>query len=217
MLVHGIGVSSKYFMPLAQQLSQKHRVICIDLPGFGYSKSQGISSIGQHAHTVGKVIDALGLKNPVLIGHSMGTQVVMALNASRPTKFKELILIGPTVDPNKRSPLSHFYRLSSDSLREPPRLNKIVVGDYFRCGIRRYLKTLQYMLSDYIEDYLESSSARILIIRGSKDPIVQRAWATVAASLPKHGSYVEIPEAPHIAHYTHPKQVAHACLVLVKK
>lgn len=72
-LVHGIGVSGRYFTPLARVLSGSARVCVLDLPGFGGSPRPAAPlSIREHAEVVAGVIAAAGLRRPVLVGHSMG-------------------------------------------------------------------------------------------------------------------------------------------------
>jgi pimeloyl-ACP methyl ester carboxylesterase len=217
-LVHGIGVSHRYFRPLVTELVQQHRVICIDLPGFGSSvkRSQG-ASIEEHAQAVGQIVDSLGLKQPILVGHSMGCQVVSLLQAKQPQRYIKLALIGPTVDPQRRSAFSHFRCLLADGLHEPPKLNGLITRDYIHCGPQRYLRTLGYMLDDHIEDRLAACQAETLVIRGAKDPIARPDWGRRTVDMLPHGKLLEVPGAAHVAHYTHPKQVAAACQSLLQR
>ena len=84
-LVPGIGVSSNYFERLATQLNEYGPVHALDLPGFGGvpHPESGRMTIGEYADLVGTVIDELDLDDPVVVGHSMGTQVVGARTPSR--------------------------------------------------------------------------------------------------------------------------------------
>jgi pimeloyl-ACP methyl ester carboxylesterase len=103
-LVHGIGVSMAYFGPLVNKLSAKARVVSIDLPGFGdSSRPRETLTIVDYARIVGKVIKRLKLPTPILVGHSMGCQIITELDFQQPQLAQQLILIGPTVDPVRRS------------------------------------------------------------------------------------------------------------------
>jgi pimeloyl-ACP methyl ester carboxylesterase len=41
-LLHGLGVSSRYMLPLARELAPHFRVYAVDLPGFGRSSGGGV-------------------------------------------------------------------------------------------------------------------------------------------------------------------------------
>jgi len=76
-LVPGIGVSSTYFERLAPNLNEFGPVHALDLPGFGGVPHPGTAmTIREYADFVGRVIDEMGMDDPILVGHSMGTQVV---------------------------------------------------------------------------------------------------------------------------------------------
>src|SRR5690606_35442151 len=80
-LIHGIGVSSAYFIPLAQQLSRSYNVFALDLPGYGTSpKPKKPLTIQQLAAVAGSFITKHSLGSVTLIGHSMGCQIVAELN-----------------------------------------------------------------------------------------------------------------------------------------
>ena len=84
-LVHGIGVSSEYFVPLAQHLVEHGDVITLDLPGFGdTTRPPHPLSIAGFAAATHKIMRFEGVKNPVMLGHSMGAQVVTEMAARDP-------------------------------------------------------------------------------------------------------------------------------------
>ena len=102
MLVHGLGVSGTYMLPLAQSLASSFTVFVPDLPGCGRSQRPpepfGISEFGA---ALGGWLDAAGLERPALVANSMGCQVVTELAARRPERVGPLVLVGPTVDPQE--------------------------------------------------------------------------------------------------------------------
>lgn len=213
LLIHGIGVSERYFAPLRQELSRSARVVCIDLPGFGASSSAyGTLSIADLARITGNIVAHVGLHKPVLVGHSMGCQVVTELCASQPDVVGRLVLIGPTVDPGLPGAWRHFGRLLRDSLHEPARLNLIMITDFWRCGPRRYFATLGTMLADRIEDRLASCTVPTVVIRGTHDPIARHAWAESMSGMLPSGNVREVAGGAHGVQYSHPKQVAAVCM-----
>jgi len=102
-LVHGIGVSSRYFHPLATELANSGEVFLIDLAGYGaVPNPKRDVPIQLHADVLGNLLQRAGVENPVLVGHSMGTQVVSQLASDAPQSSDRLVLIAPTVNPPDR-------------------------------------------------------------------------------------------------------------------
>lgn len=208
-LVHGIGVSSRYFHPLAAALARYGTVYVVDLPGYGLSPKPGVDmSITDHARVLGRFLDANSIDNPVLVGHSMGAQVVSQLLVDRPEVSDRLVLLGPTMDPRRRSALKASIGLSVDMLREPWRSNWTVLTDYlFRCGIPYYFRQLPHLLEDRIEERLPAIRATTLVVRGDRDPVASRDWALQMTRLLPVASFAEVP-GPHVIMFTAPKEVA---------
>ncbi len=208
-LVHGIGVSSRYFGPAAGELAKLGPVYVVDLPGYGATPTPDRDiSIVDHAVVLHNALSHAGLDNPVLVGHSMGVQVVTQLAVDFPDFTDRLVLIGPTMDPRARTFARASFRLLRDILREPFRSNVIVLTDYlFRCGVPWYFRQLPHLLTDRIEDRLPLVGAKTLVIRGDVDPVAPPAWATAVASLVPDGRLVTV-RGPHVVMFTDPKKVA---------
>ena len=74
----GFGFQEEYFSP-------NHRCVAVDLRGHGESdKPDELYTMDQHGHDVAELIRDLGLGKPVLVGQSMGGQVVIAAAAHYP-------------------------------------------------------------------------------------------------------------------------------------
>lgn len=82
LLIHGNSSSSRTFQPqLDSELGRKHRLIAIDLPGFGASQpitdAENGLGIQGYGRLVVKIVAALGLDAVVLIGWSLGGHVAL--------------------------------------------------------------------------------------------------------------------------------------------
>ncbi|WP_146048012.1 MULTISPECIES: alpha/beta fold hydrolase [unclassified Microbacterium] len=76
-LVHGIGMGHTVFRGLARELGTVGRVFALDLPGFGESPEPSTPrSMAESGDLIVAFVEQLGIDEPVLVGHSMGTQVV---------------------------------------------------------------------------------------------------------------------------------------------
>ncbi len=78
LFLHGWGINSSYWDSQLEFFSENHRVIAMDLPGFGKSKSGRMHwTIQNYGNDVINVIDKLDLKKVILIGHSMSGDIIM--------------------------------------------------------------------------------------------------------------------------------------------
>jgi len=74
LLVHGLSGSWRNWLENIPYLARRHRVVALDLPGFGASRMPEYpSSIKSYGNFLVKFADGLGLGDgTALIGHSMG-------------------------------------------------------------------------------------------------------------------------------------------------
>ncbi|WP_349897076.1 alpha/beta fold hydrolase [Parafrigoribacterium soli] len=208
-LVHGIGVSSRYFRPLAAELAAAGDVFLIDLPGYGFTPNPHRRvSIQEHADVLAGFLELEGIPDPVLVGHSMGTQVVSRLAVDQPEITDRLVLLAPTTNPAERTLPTQLRLLLADLPGESPAANLIVATDYlFRCGIPYFLSQVPNLLDDHMEERLPGVQAKTLVVRGTTDPIVPRDWAASVTALIPDAELRELPGA-HVIMYSRPREVA---------
>ena len=79
MLVHGWSCDRTYWRGQVDALAARHRVVTVDLGGHGESGRQRARwTIGAFGADVAAVVEALDLPTTILVGHSMGGNVVLA-------------------------------------------------------------------------------------------------------------------------------------------
>lgn len=99
LMLHGFGASSYTWRFLQPALAQSHRTIAIDLKGFGRSDKplDRRYSLFDQADIVERVIEKLRLRDVVLVGHSYGGGIALALTVNEQTsrlkRIKKLVLI----------------------------------------------------------------------------------------------------------------------------
>jgi 2-hydroxy-6-oxonona-2,4-dienedioate hydrolase len=215
-LVHGLSVSSRYLAPTARRLAPHRRVYAPDLPGFGESdKPRRALDIPALAAALLAWMDAAGLGRAVMLGNSLGCQIIVDVGARRPERLAAAVLVGPTPDPAARSVLGHALRLLQDLTHESPDSILTQGSDYLRAGPGRTLATLRYALADPFERKLPLVAAPALVVRGGRDPIASQAWCEqVAAALPR-GDLLVIPGAPHALNHVRPDKLARAALAFL--
>jgi pimeloyl-ACP methyl ester carboxylesterase len=208
-LVHGIGVSSRYFQPLAAELAQLGQVYLVDLPGYGAAPDPHRDvTIADHAAVLASLLRRSGLENAVLVGHSWGSQVVSALAFEHPDVTDRIVLMAPTMEPAARRFWRATWNLFHDALREPPAVFGIAFTDYLiRCGLPYLLRQVPYMLRDEIETRLSTVTARVLVINGDRDPIVSSDWARELSGLSERIEFREV-RGPHVIMHTDPVMIS---------
>jgi pimeloyl-ACP methyl ester carboxylesterase len=94
LLLHGIGRSLEDWAPQHDRLSAAHRVISLDMPGFGLSQRlPRPTTLEVLAEGVWAALDALGETRPVhLMGNSLGGAVAMRMLADDPARVSTLTL-----------------------------------------------------------------------------------------------------------------------------
>ena len=129
-LVHGWSCDRGYWKEQIEYLSPQYRLVLVDLAGHGESgmgrKDYTMSAFGAD---VAAVVDSLGLKNVVLVGHSMGGDVIVEAAKKLPGRVVGLVWVDeykslvratsqPTSTPSSRN--SARTSAARPMLRAPP-------------------------------------------------------------------------------------------------
>ena len=209
-LVHGQVVSSRYMVPLAEHLAPDFHVYAPDLPGFGLSdKPPEVLDIAALAEALAAWMTQVGLGRAVLVGNSLGCQILAEFAVRHGDRVTALVLQGPTADPAARTAVRQIARWLWNGARErSPRMGWILLRDYLAAGPRRFILTFRHLLNHRIEDLLPRIAAPTLVLRGTRDPVVPPAWARRVADLLPDGRLIELPGATHTINFTAPLEFA---------
>ena len=208
-LVHGIGVSARSYGPAAIELAKRGDVHLIDLAGYGRSpRPDRDLTIADHAGLVARYLADQELDHPVVVGHSMGAQVVAELAASHPEQVDHIALIAPVVVPSARSLPKVAGLLLANGLKEPPLVSALAVYDYlFRAGVPYMIQQTPHLLGTDLDAIAGRVDARTLVICGTDDPIVPLAWGEELAGRFRHGWFATVP-GPHATMFAAPQAIA---------
>jgi len=93
--LHGAGCDHTVWQLPARWFAwHGHAVLAVDLPGHGRSDSPALASIAEMARWVGAVLDAAGVRQAALIGHSMGAAIALEAAAAMPERVTRIGLLG---------------------------------------------------------------------------------------------------------------------------
>ena len=117
LLLHGWGSSYELYLPLMKALSDKCRLVAVNFPGCGKSDTmESPWDLDRYCDFVLKFMEKVGLKDPVLIGHSHGGRVTLKLTADRLINPPKIVLLDaagliPEKTPKQKRRAARFKRI----------------------------------------------------------------------------------------------------------
>lgn len=209
-LVHGVGLSHRYLMPLFQKLAQHFTVYVPDQPGFGRSYSPAETlTLEELADCLDEWMEAMELSEALWLGNSVGCQVIIRLAVRHPQRVRRAVLQGPTTEPGARTFLQQARRWRRNNQLEQSRRKSLVTyRSYWDSSLGRALKTFRYALDDRPEEHLPTMTCPTLVVRGSKDPIVSQAWAERVTELLPNGQLKLLPGLSHTINWMGPLELS---------
>jgi pimeloyl-ACP methyl ester carboxylesterase len=107
-MIHGLmGSSRNLTYALSGQLREHFRVISVDRPGSGYSTRHAgtPADLPAQARQIAGFIKTLDLDRPLILGHSLGGAIALALALDHPQAVGGLVLVAPLTHPQRMLPL----------------------------------------------------------------------------------------------------------------
>lgn len=136
-MLHGNGVTHSDFdtSGLTQQLAREHKLYIFDRPGFGYSDRPRTTvwTPKAQAELLYQALQQLQVERPVVLGHSWGTMVAVAMGLAHPDYVRGLVLLSGYYYPN--------VRLDAP-LMSPPAIP--IIGDLLRYTLSPLLGRLMW-------------------------------------------------------------------------
>jgi len=98
-LVHGWCCQRSYMRPQLEHFSRRYRTLAIDLRGHGESDvpEAGAYAIERHSDDIAELCQRLGVRRPVVVGHSMGGAIALALAARFPDVPSAIVMLDGAV------------------------------------------------------------------------------------------------------------------------
>ena len=202
-LVHGVIVSSRYLMPLADELAADFPVVVPDLPGYGLSEpAPSPPNMADLADAVVAGARAAGHRRLAIVGNSFGAQIAIAAALRHPDLVERLVLIDLTTDPTARSFPRQFLRWARCGVDEHLSILPVMSRDLVDLGPRQAIHLLRVMMQDRPEQKLPAVRQPTLVVRGGRDRLVSASWARQSAELLPKGRLVVVPGYAHMPHWS---------------
>ena len=222
LLLHGFGGDLDNWMFNLGALSEKHRLLALDLPGHGKSSKTIIDpSINGMEKFVSKFLELLDLTSVNIVGHSMGGAIAIQMLLDHPQTLKSLTLIGSAgLGTNINSDYLNGF-VESQTPQEMTRVLQQLFADkslvshqlveeilnYKRMdGVETALKALSETLKSLgqqtiLADNLVASGKPVLLIWGREDQIIPVSHAENFSAAAGTNVEIEIFEsAGHMVH-----------------
>lgn len=97
-LIHGLSGQLQHFTyALVDNLARDFHVLAVDRPGCGYSSrdAAGLAALPDQARMIHEFLEVKGVDNAVLVGHSLGGAVALAMALDYPDETRALALLAP--------------------------------------------------------------------------------------------------------------------------
>ena len=95
LLLHGLALDRRTWDDQMGPLSERYRVVRVDLHGFG--KSSAIHGPYSHTAIVAALLERLGIERAHVVGHSMGGRIAAELVQSHPHAARSLTLVSSDI------------------------------------------------------------------------------------------------------------------------
>ena len=216
--------------PLLAKLGEKFHVYAPLLPGYGDSQEcHALRDMLDFTLHTWDVIDALKLKNPILVGHSMGGMIAAEMAAVAPHDVTRLGLIAPAglwLDDHPipdlfstmpfEFPALMFHDVEKGaalmtagvSLEDPEWLKGFLVSNARQLGMAG--RILFPIPERGLSTRLYRIKAKTLLVWGDSDKVVAPAYAHAFKKGIAGSELVVIPEAGHLLNLEKPDQTATA-------
>src|SRR4030042_2957426 len=217
---------------------ENHRVILLDLPGYGFSESLNKThSLKNYALFLNSFVTSLGLKDFYLWGHSLGGSIGIQYAAMFPNLINKLILVSPAISGKGflENLEADYYKLTNFLPRKYRKIwvaNELISklgGELLIRGVSN--KRKQELINSGIKDLKEAKSrvivesalsylktdlielskkiaAETLLIAGELDIIVPLERIKILRSSIRRSELIIIPEHSHLTPLEEPVHIA---------
>lgn len=245
LLMHGMWGDWRDWEPVLEGLAEQHRVIAIDLPGFGDSaKPDADYAADIFIGALDAVIAQLDLRNVTLVGNSFGGLVALLYALARPECFARLVLVdtgglhrwseAEIIEGRQRYTRANILRLT-------PAFNELMFAPLFTQGpsaisrgyiakqnaklarpdFPQYARAIERSIAMALDlclvARLHEIVAPTLLIHGAKDQIVPLAAVEAGARRFPRAELKVLSECGHVPQLECPGEVVEAISAFVAK
>jgi pimeloyl-ACP methyl ester carboxylesterase len=201
-LLHGFASSLETWTGLIPKLAREHRVIALDLKGFGWTdRPEGDYSPGAQAELVQALLRQRGVERASVVAHSWGSSVALALTVAAPQLVQRVVLYDAWVYDEQLPPFFRWAML--------PGVGEALFGLYYKqqpesrlsLGFYQPARVPQQLVDD-VERALErpgTTAAALAAVRGEGFLELEQRYHTIQQPVLLLWGREDAVSAPHIA------------------
>ena len=222
--LHYWAGSGRAFAPLAPHLAS-YAMLAPDLNGFGEAPPKPDYSVDAYADQIAELVAAHGMRRYVLLGHSMGGKIALALAARQPAGLAGVALLSPS--PPTPEPMEEadrhaalqahgqaaaaettFRKITARAVSEAMR--RQIVADNLRSSPSAWAAWLQHGSREDLRARMPRVQVPCLLLAGEADEVLPPAVhrAQTLPLLPSGTKLHLISGAGHMLPYEAPEAVA---------
>ncbi len=244
LMLHGTGAATHSWRDFAPLLAEHFTLIAPDLPGHGFTSAPPYDrmSLPGMAAAVGALVDAMGIRPELVLGHSAGAAILIRACLDGRIAPRGLISLNGALLPWRGLPgrifspaaklfatnslVSTLFALRARNRKVVQRLVDSTGSTLEPAGVDLYQRLIRYpshvraslsMMANWdlnlIEQGLPQLATPLFLIVGEKDSTVSpREARRVREQLLPGADLVELPGLGHLAHEERPRAVADVVL-----
>ncbi|MFD1616120.1 alpha/beta fold hydrolase [Gelatiniphilus marinus] len=235
-MLHGFLENSNMWNPFLPELTQKNRVIRIDLLGHGQTGCLGyIHSMQLMASAVKAVLNHLKIKQSTFIGHSMGGYVALAFAERNPDAVTGLCLMNSTAEADSKEKKENrdraviavkqnhktFIRIAVQNLFSPKNRSVFakaieqIVAEALQTPLQGIVAALEGMKTrPNREAVLSSKQFKAMMIISKEDPVLEHS-ALLLQAKKANAKVVEFPDG-HMCHIENKDDFLHSIMYFIE-
>jgi len=189
LFTHGFLNDASVWTGVIDEMQDTFRCIAVDLPGHGRSQGSGPGSFGRNdvLDDIRRTLDDLDIAEAILVGHSLGGYLSLALAIEDPARVRGLGLVG--AGPGFRNPLSR--EKWNDSVRA------LVADRDLPAG----MEAISMHVDSMVMDRMAEITAPSAVVVGERD----KGFMASAAVFEKQLQVTETTVVPDAGHMVHAK------------
>lgn len=173
LLLHGWGQNIEMMKPLGDFFHDQFRITILDFPGFGESTEPNKSwTIADYSDMLEDFVKEVGIKKPILMGHSFGGRVAIRYSSNHP--IEKLVLFGaPCIRMQKKLPL--YVRFLKQMKKLPgmdsfgEKMKKYIGSRDYKAASPIMRQTLVHVVNEDLSRYAKEIEEPTLLIWGDQD------------------------------------------------
>lgn len=223
-LIHGSGVSARYWREQLEGLADAARILAVDLPGHGESDPIDHAGVDEYAGAVVSIVRTLDLGRSILVGHSLGGAVALTAAARRPDLVRALVMLSSCAKlPPPDAALEHLFAWLPGPLRKlvffatakkllfsptaSPRAVRLAMDEIRSCRLETLQRDIAAAKAMDVTDLARGVNVATLVLCGSRDALTPPALSAALCELIPNARVSLVEGAGHMLHLEAPQRV----------